>query len=130
MELDPQVSPEEIMSRKVEQGCESWTFLLQVVTQQWCNGHCPCDSAQARLLKQQLYTTLVAAQWPGDTALTLPLFWRWSTASSVFLVGARGRAFTLSFPSLMSILASVDVKQNVYFQAFDCPSVPLQDYSS
>ena len=45
--LDPQVSPEEIMSMEVELGCESWTsLLLQVVTQQQCNGHCPCDSAQ------------------------------------------------------------------------------------
>ena len=26
VELDPQVSPEEIMSREVELGCESWTF--------------------------------------------------------------------------------------------------------
>ena len=44
--LDPQVSPEEIKSREVELGSESWTsFLLQVVTQQRCNGHCPCDSA-------------------------------------------------------------------------------------
>ena len=24
--LDPEVSPEEIMSRQVELGCESWTF--------------------------------------------------------------------------------------------------------
>ena len=32
--LDPQVSPEEIMSMEVELGCESWTsLLLQVVTQ-------------------------------------------------------------------------------------------------
>ena len=31
VELDPQVSPEGIMSREVELGCESWTsFLLQV----------------------------------------------------------------------------------------------------
>ena len=87
-------------------------------------------TALAQQLKQQLRITLVAAQWRGDTAIKLPLFWRRSTASSVFRVGARGRAFTLSFPSLMSILASVDVKQNVYFQAVDCPSVPLQDYSS
>ena len=43
--LDPQVSPEEIMSREVELCSESWTCLLQVVTQQRCNGHCPCDSA-------------------------------------------------------------------------------------
>ena len=26
MELDPQFSPEEIMSREVELGCESWDF--------------------------------------------------------------------------------------------------------
>ena len=26
VELDPQVSPEEIMSREVELGCESWDF--------------------------------------------------------------------------------------------------------
>ena len=33
--LGPQVSPQEIMSRKMELGCESWTsFLLPVVTQQ------------------------------------------------------------------------------------------------
>ena len=45
--LDPQVSPEEIMSREVELGGESWTSsLLQVATQQRCNGRCPCDSAQ------------------------------------------------------------------------------------
>ena len=70
--LDPVVSPEEIMSREVELGCESWTFLLQVVTQQQCNRHCPCDSALAQQLKQQLRSTLVAAQWRGDTALKGP----------------------------------------------------------
>ena len=45
VELDPQVSPEEIMSREVELGCESWTsfasgFSSTVVPR---NGHCPCD---------------------------------------------------------------------------------------
>ena len=54
---------------------------LRVVPQQQCNGHCPCDSAQARQLKQQLRG---AGQWWGDTALTLPLFWLRSTVSSVF----------------------------------------------
>ena len=44
--LDPQVSSEEIMSREVGLGSESWTsFLLQVVTQRRYNGHCLCDSA-------------------------------------------------------------------------------------
>ena len=58
------------------------------------------------------------------TGWTLPLFWRRSTGSSVFRVNARGRAFTLSppphptplaplSPSLISNLASADVKQNV-----------------
>ena len=40
----------------------------------------------------------VAGQWRGDTALTLPLFWRRSTVSPVFF-GFRGRVFTLSSPS-------------------------------
>ena len=69
MELDLQVSPEEIMSI----GRWSWAakvglLSLRVVPQQQCNGHCPCDSAQARQLKQQLLSALVAGQWRGDTA--------------------------------------------------------------
>ena len=47
---------------------------LRVVRQQQCNGHCPCDSAQAWQCKQQLRGAQVAGQWRGDTALTLPLF--------------------------------------------------------
>ena len=46
VELDVQVSLEEMMSREEELGCESWTFSLWVIPQQQCNGHCPCDSAQ------------------------------------------------------------------------------------
>ena len=85
--LGPQVIPEKIMSREMEElGCE-----------RRCNGHRPCDSALAQQLKQR--STLVAAQWRGDTALTLPLFWRRSTASSVSRVGTRGRPFSLSPPS-------------------------------
>ena len=42
-------------------------------------------TAQARQLKQQLRSALIAArQWRGDTALTLPLYWRRSTISPVF----------------------------------------------
>ena len=44
-----------------------------------------CDSAQARQLKQQLCSAQVTGQWRGDTAITLPLFWRRSTVSPVFL---------------------------------------------
>ena len=117
MELDFQVSPEEIMSI----GRWSWAakvglLSLRVVPQQQCNGHCPCDSVQARQLKQQLRSALVAGKWRGDTALTLPLFWRRSTVSPVFF-GRYPRSSLHSFvpdlsPSLISHLASVDVKQN------------------
>ena len=112
-------------------------FSLQVVTQQHCNAHCPCDSALAQQLKQQLRCRLVAAQWRGDTALTLPFFWRRSTASSVFRVGARGRAFTPSpplppppspSPSLISSLASVDAKHNATVTV-TCVGVTLGHYS-
>ena len=42
--LDPRVSPEEIKSREVELGCESWTSFVSVVSQQRSYGHCLCDS--------------------------------------------------------------------------------------
>ena len=45
MVLDPQGSPEEIKSREVELGSESWTSFALVVTQQQCYGHRPFDSA-------------------------------------------------------------------------------------
>ena len=38
--LDSQQSPEEIKSREVELGSESWTSFASVVTQQLCYGHC------------------------------------------------------------------------------------------
>ena len=80
MELDLQVSPEEIMSiyREVELGCESWDLFRFELSKLFVNssGHCLCDSVQAQQLKQQLRSAQVAGQWRGDTALTLPLFWR------------------------------------------------------
>ena len=48
---------------------------------------------KARQLKQQLLGALVAAQWRGDTALTLPLF-------SVAAVHGLFRAVTAVEPSL------------------------------
>ena len=75
----------------------------------------------AQQLKLQLRSTLVATQWRGPYCfnISLSLFWRRSTASSVFLFGTRGQAFTLFLhsslsSSLISHLAAVDVKQNVY----------------
>ena len=45
MVLDPQVSPEEIISREVQLGSEHWTSIASVVTQHQCYEHCPCNSA-------------------------------------------------------------------------------------
>ena len=59
-------------------------WVVQVVRQQRCNGHCFSDSVQHSSLKEQLRSAQVAGQWRGDTALTLPLFWRRSTVSPVF----------------------------------------------
>ena len=64
--LDPQVSSEEIKSREVELGSETWTFLASV-TQRQCYRHCPCDCSTQQL-KQQLRGTVVAANSEG----TLP----------------------------------------------------------
>ena len=68
MLLDPQVGPEEVMSREVELGSGRWTSSASVVSQQQCYGHRPYDCS-AQQLKQQLRGTLVATQWRGDTAL-------------------------------------------------------------
>ena len=49
MELDPQLCPEEIMSREVAWAEQVGRLLLrvvQVVRQQRCNGHCLSDSVQ------------------------------------------------------------------------------------
>ena len=83
-ELDPQVSPEEIMSREVELGCESWTSFASGCYSTAVRRTLSLWLSPARQLKQQLCCALVAGQWRGDTALTLPLFWRWSTVSPVF----------------------------------------------
>ena len=94
--LDPVVSPEEIMSREVELGCGSWTsVLLHVFTQQRCNGHCPCYSALAQQVKQHLLSTLVAAQWPGDTVNTSIVL-----AAVHGLIGLPGRCARSSHHSL------------------------------
>ena len=76
------------------------------------------DIVQARQLKQQLRSALVAGHWRGDTALTLPLFWRRSTVSLVFFGRFPRSSLSLSrplptlSPSLLGQLASVDVKQH------------------
>ena len=111
-------------------GCESWTSFALIcssttVQRTLSLSFTPCDSAQARQLKQQLRSALVAGQWRGDIALTFPLFWRRSTVSPAFF-GRYPQSSLHSFvpsppppppPSLISHLASVDVKQNVLLWA-------------
>ena len=93
--------------------------VVQVVRQQRCNRHCLSDRhCPAQQLKQQLHSAQVAGQWRGDTALTLPLFWRQSTVSPVFFGRFPRSSLSLSrplptlFPSLIGHLASVDIKQH------------------
>ena len=84
--------------------------VVQVVHQQRCNGHClsDCPAQQLKAIAQ------VAGQWRGDTALTLPLFWR---RSPVFFGGfPRSSQSPCPLPALSPSLighpASVDVKQH------------------
>ena len=90
----------------------------RVVPQQQCNGHCLYDSAQARQLKQQLRSAQVAGQGRGDTAFnTSIVLAAVHGLSGLFrAVSAVGpslcRPLPALFPSLISILASVDVKQH------------------
>ena len=106
----PQVNLEEIMSREVELGCECCTSFASGCSSTAVQRTLSLWLCPARQLKQQLRGALVAAQWRGDTALTLPLFWRRSTVSPVFF-GRYPRSSPLS-PSLISNLASMDVKQH------------------
>ena len=109
------------MSREVALGWASWTSFAS---------SCPsCSSTAvqrtlswwlcpAQQLKEQLRSAKVAGQWRGDTALTLPLFWRRSTVSPVFFGRFPRSSLSLSrplptlSPSLIGHLASVDVKQH------------------
>ena len=92
MELDLQASPEEIMSKEVELGCESWTsfelFLNSSATD------IVFVTAQARQLKQQLRSAQVVGQWRGNTSVVLAVV----HGLSGLFGGIRGRAFTLSTP--------------------------------
>ena len=104
MELDLQVSPEEIMKREVELGCESWTSFAS----SWSLNSSATDIVLVTLpstaveLVQQLRSALVAGQWPGDTALTLPLF-----LAAVHSLSGLFRAVFAVEPSLFRPLPSL-----------------------
>ena len=100
MELDLQDGPEEIMSREVELGCEGWTSFASAVE----TAIAQCTSRWAMARGHRLNTSIVLA-----VVHSLPdLFWAVSTVEpSLF------RPLPPLSPSLISHLASVDVKQNV-----------------
>ena len=88
MELDPQVSPEEIMSREVELGCESWTSFAS---------GCSSTAVQQRTL------SFVLAAVHGLSVL-------FRAVSAV--EPSHSPPPPPPPPSLINSLASVDVKQN------------------
>ena len=71
------LSPEELWTGRWSWAVGCFSTAVQQTLSLWL---CP-----ARRLKQQLRSALVAVQWRGDTALTLPLFLRRSRVSPVFL---------------------------------------------
>ena len=84
---------------------------FQVVPQQRCNGHYLCDSAQARQLKQQLRSVQVAGKWRRDTAFIVLAAVHGLSGLFRAVSAVEPSLFRPLSPSLISILASVDVKQ-------------------
>ena len=121
VELDPQVSPEEIMSRRWSWAAKVGLLSLGVVPQQRCKRHYPCDSAQtavetataqctsrcAMARGHRLNTSIVLAAVHGLSGL-----FRAVSAVEPSLFRPLPPPPPLS-PSLISHLASVDVKQKV-----------------
>ena len=89
--LDTQVSPEEIKSREVELGLKIGLLLHQLFPNSGSSyGHCLCDSVPYSSWDSNcvIHYLLHNGEADTDTALTSLLFWRRSTASLVFWVGA------------------------------------------
>ena len=63
VELDPQVSSEEIMSREVELGCESWTSFASSCSSTTAIAQCTSRWAMAR--EHRLNTSIVLAAVHG-----------------------------------------------------------------
>ena len=96
------------MSREVELGCESWTSFASGCSSTAVQRTLSLWLCPAQQLKQQWRSALVAVQWQGDTSLTLPLFWWRSTVSPI----SPPLPPLPPPPSLISNLASVDIKQH------------------
>ena len=120
MELDLQVSPEEITSREVELGCESWTSFasncsstaVQRTLSLWLPKHgsetaiAQCTSRWAMARGHRLNISIALAEVHGLSGL-----FRAVSAVEPSLFRPLPPPPPLS-PSLISHLASVDVKQN------------------
>ena len=112
--LDPQQSPEEIKRRQVELALKVGFLLLQLFP----------NGGATDIVFVTLFSTAVgtATAWytkccamPSGHCLNILLFWRRSTASLVFRVGAcleSSLFFPPLSPSLIGLLASMDVKQH------------------
>ena len=81
--LDPQVSPEEIRSREVELGLRVGLLLLQLFP----NGGAT-DIVFVTLFCIAVGTAIARCAMQDGHCLDILLFWRRSTASLVFRVGA------------------------------------------
>ena len=119
MELDLQVSPQEIMSREVELGCESWTSFasscsstaVQRTLFLWLCPNTAVETAVAQCTSRwvmarghRLNTSIVLAAVHDLSGLFRAVS---AVQPSLF------RPLTPLSPSLISHLASVDAKQNV-----------------
>ena len=117
MVLDPQVSPEGIKSTEVELGLRIGLLLLQLLP----NGG-TTDIVFVTLFRIAVGTAIAryssCCAMPRGHCLNILLFRRRSTAALVFRVGAclESSLFPLPplSPSLIGLLASVDVKQKLF----------------
>ena len=100
VELDPEVSPEEIMSREVELGCESWTSFAS-----GCCSTAVQRTLSLRLCPNTAVETAIAqctsryAMARGHRRNTSDCSGGGPRSLRSISGGIRGRAFTLSSPS-------------------------------
>ena len=115
--LDPQVSPEEIKSREVELGSENWTSfavdiilvtLLRKAVETAIAWHASCCTmAKGHRLNTSIVLAVVHS--------LLGFLGQYTRLSLNYCAPVPPPPRPAMFPSIICHLASVDVKQNVYF---------------
>ena len=94
MELDLQVSPEQIMSREVELGCESWTSFASSCSSTAVQlVHCPSTAVETAITQCTSRWAMVRGH-RLNTSIVLAAVHAVSPVFSVRAGGVRGRAFT------------------------------------